>query len=160
MNTHNHSEIKELLVHEDNLLHTRVNSWILAETIFFIVVGTIWKEQTSMVIIICFLGILTTLLFGFTIIKLHLRVEWLINKYKVSNPLFQEYLKLEGFDLSNQNGFTKWIYKIAIKNPPKILSTGFLYSVGLNCLFTFGWILILIVKINFHHLAILICGCE
>jgi hypothetical protein len=77
---------KELLFQYDTLLHSRVNNWILAETIFLLAAATVW-EKDKVLLLLTFLGLITTIVFGFTSFKLYLRVSWLIGKYKVLEPI-------------------------------------------------------------------------
>lgn len=144
MHDYDVTEIKELLFHEDNLLHNRVSSLLLTETIFFILVVTIWTEPL-VVSIFSFISIILTLLFGLTIFKLHLRVSWLMARYKELSPLLADYLSIKGYDPSNHGKITKWVFKITTADKPnELLVTGFLYSVGLTFIFSAAWIFIFI----------------
>ena len=74
---YNRDNIERLLFQMDNMLHVRVNSLLLAESIFFLAAATVW-QHLALVIIVGLLGIITTILFGFTNLKLYFRVIWLI----------------------------------------------------------------------------------
>jgi len=139
------SLVKDLLFQYDSLLHNRVNSWLLAESIFFLAVVAIWDEK-GLILIISILGIINTILFGFTSAKLYLRVSWLINKYKNSVALYQDYLDMQGLVLKRRNILLNFIKKPLSRGQWKIFDTGWLYSIGLTLIFLLGWILILILK--------------
>ncbi|MBP6872639.1 MAG: hypothetical protein KBC43_11590 [Bacteroidales bacterium] len=137
--------LKDLLFQYDNLLHNRVNSWLLAESIFFLAVVAVWNEK-ELILIISILGIINTILFGFTSAKLYLRVSWLIKKYQKSVTLYQDYLDMKGLVLKKRNILLNFIKKPLSNRQWKIFDTGWLYSIGLTLIFLSGWIVILILK--------------
>src|SRR5262245_51046445 len=127
-------EIRQLLFQMDGIFHNRINSLIVAETIFFAGAATAWTHR-SLVVVLCVLGLMTTLGFTYTNLKLYWRLTWLISEYKKSSPLYRDYLELPGIaDLSPGWGFvTRWLQHLSSigddKGPQRRwLDTGWLYT--------------------------------
>jgi hypothetical protein len=85
--------IRGLLFHVNNVVHTRANLLLLAESIFFAAIATLWKEEDqSLKLIICGLGIVMTVMLWFANATLYIRSNVLTEKLSVLDPIYKEYM--------------------------------------------------------------------
>lgn len=149
-------EIERLFFQMDNMLHTRVNSLLVAETIFFVAAATVWKD-IALVLALCVLGIVTTLLFTITNLKLYWRVTWLIEQMKRHSEFYTDYIAMR--DIRQSPGrwgrVTLWLLQfvapeLPAKRQPRWLDTGWLYTWGLCFIAVAGWIALALVSTFFR----------
>jgi hypothetical protein len=101
--------VERLLFQMDNMLHTRVNSLLLAETIFFLAAAAVW-QHLGLLIIVALLGIITTILFGLTNLKLYFRVIWLIKQFKLLDTFYHDYLRMEGMRPEEWDCLSRFVF--------------------------------------------------
>jgi hypothetical protein len=132
--------VERLLFQVDNMMHARVSNLLLAESIFFVAAAALWMKPILLCILSA-LGIVITTLFGYTNFKLHLRVNWLIQKFKQLDPLYENYLQMNDIPLNDLDRLSRFIFERTIKEQKyKWLNTGWLYSWGLSGICLIGWI--------------------
>ena len=86
--------IRELLFHVNNVVHTRANLLLLAESIFFAAIATLWKDENqSLKLLICVLGGVLTALLWYANGTLYVRSNFLTKKLKTKDPIYEEYIK-------------------------------------------------------------------
>lgn len=136
----------------DNLFHTRINSLLVAETIFFVAAATVWKDP-ALVLALCVLGVVTTVLFTFTNLKLYWRVIWLIEQLKEHSEFYADYLAIRGIRNPNLRWgpVTRWLLSIVApeepgRTMPRWLDSGWLFTWGLGLIAVSGWIAIALVS--------------
>lgn len=144
-------EVQALYFQMDTLLHNRVNSLLLAESIFFLVAATLLKmDKAILLAIVCILGVVTTVMFGFTNLKLYYRVIWLLRQLRCSgSQLYQDYINLPGLRETFKRGPDKLVLKLITNDrQPEWMATGWLYSWGLSGICLCGWITFFIVGLS------------
>jgi hypothetical protein len=86
-------DIRQLLFHVNNVFHTRVNLLLVAESIFFAAIASLWQSgDTSIKLIICGLGVTMTLILWFSNSTLHRRSNFLTTKLKQVDSIYRGYL--------------------------------------------------------------------
>jgi hypothetical protein len=85
--------IRQLLFHVNNVFHTRVNLLLVAESIFFAAIASLWKDgDRSIKLIFCGLGITMTLILWFSNATLHKRSNFLTRKLKEVDSIYKQYI--------------------------------------------------------------------
>src|SRR5207248_10886535 len=86
-------DIRPLLFHVNNVFHMRVNLLLVAESIFFAAIASLWKDgDRSIKLIICGLGITMTLILWFSNATLHKRSNFLTRKLKEVDSIYKQYI--------------------------------------------------------------------
>jgi hypothetical protein len=149
-------EIERLFFQMDNMLHTRVNSLLVAETVFFVAAATVWKD-IALVLALCALGIVTTVLFTFTNLKLYWRVTWLIHQMRTYSHFYTDYIAMRGIRQSpgRWGRLTLWLMRVVAsetpgKQQPRWLDSGWLFTWGLCIIAVSGWISLALVSVFFR----------
>jgi len=90
---HSKEDIRQLLFHVNNVFHTRINLLLVAESIFFAAIASLWKDgDRSIKLIICGLGITMTLILWFANATLHKRSNFLTRKLKEVDSTYKQYI--------------------------------------------------------------------
>jgi hypothetical protein len=85
--------VRELLFHVNNVFHARVNLLLVAESIFFAAIATLWREQDSLIkFVVCGLGMVMTLVLWFANATLYKRSNVLTEKLKNIDSIYKVYL--------------------------------------------------------------------
>jgi hypothetical protein len=83
---------RELLFHVNNVFHDRVNLLLLAQSIFFAAIATLWQDQGRLIkLVICGLGIVMTLVLWYANFTLYKRSNVLTVRLQV-DPVYKAYL--------------------------------------------------------------------
>lgn len=91
-NAPNIASVRELLFHVNNVFHDRVNLLLVAQSIFFAAIATLWQDQGRLIkLVICGLGIVMTLVLWYANATLYKRSNVLSTKYAV-DPVYRDYL--------------------------------------------------------------------
>ena len=86
-------DIRQLLFHVNNVFHTRVNLLLVAESIFFAAIASLWQSgDTSIKLIICGLGATMTLILWFSNATLHRRLNFLTTELKRVDSIYKKYM--------------------------------------------------------------------
>jgi hypothetical protein len=132
--------LERLFFQMDNMFHNRVGHLLLAEAIFFAGASEL-ADQPVLLLIITALGIVSTLLFWFTNLKLSFRVTWLLTQFKKLDTVYVEYLHLTGLTEKEVGKVNAWVLRqINHDGMPYVLSTAFLYAWGIPLLCLCGWL--------------------
>jgi len=131
---------RNLLFQIDNLLHARLNSLLVAQTIFFLCVATAWKSR-ALVLICSLLGILTAVIFLLTICRLNKRVHWWIAALRRYWRIYRVSLALLPIDTPEEN------LKPAGAN---YRTSGWYFTWGLGGAFLVGWVAIAFIRLTEH----------
>ena len=84
---------RELLFHVNNVFHDRVNLLLVAQSIFFAAIATLWQDQGRLIkLVICGLGIVMTLVLWYANATLYKRSNLLSSKY-AADPVYKDYLE-------------------------------------------------------------------
>ena len=111
----NPTETERLYFQMDNLLHARINIFLLCEAIFLAATATV-IDSTFPFFLLCFSGIGTTVTFFIANLRLELRVKWLIQKLKLKNTFFKDYLELKDMKIDELKPFEVKIVEKVSKN--------------------------------------------
>lgn len=146
-------DVRQLFFQMDNMLHNRVNSSLVAQSIFFAAIAAAWSEKV-VVVSLCVLGFFVTLLFTFTNLKLYWRVTWLIGKMKQRSKFYCDYLAMKDIDQCSPpwGWFTARLMKRVTPAAPgktqsRFLDTGWLYTWGLLTLSTAGFAALAVIRL-------------
>ena len=132
-------DLERLFFQMDSILHSRVSNLLLAETIFFLAAAAVWSNA-FLLATISILGLITTVLFGFTNLKLYYRIIWCITQLKRLDPNYAAYLGLCGMSVADWPPLDRWmIWLIRNNAQPKWMDSGWLYAWGLSILYSAGW---------------------
>ena len=83
---------RELLFHVNNVFHDRVNLLLVAQSIFFAAIATLWQDQGRLIkLVICGLGIVMTLVLWYANFTLYKRSNVLTVRLQV-DPVYKAYL--------------------------------------------------------------------
>lgn len=84
---------RELLFHVNNVFHDRVNLLLVAQSIFFAAIATLWQDQGRLIkLVICGLGIVMTMVLWYANATLYKRSNLLSSKY-AADPVYKDYLE-------------------------------------------------------------------
>jgi len=87
------ADIGELLFNVTTLFSTRVNLLLLAESIFFAAIASLWeKGDTAIKPILCGLGVAMTILFWFANAALKSRSDHLARELEEVDPVYKRYM--------------------------------------------------------------------
>lgn len=145
----------ELLFHVENLQHSRIYFFLVAETIFFLAAATAYQKP-GLVFVLSLAGILTALLFTMVNLKHQWRVWWLSRKLESACPTFRRYVNFHSFEkLVALRGLNEILSMEIIVDettspmmqetstgptiPPILASTGFLFTWGLFIIIVSTW---------------------
>jgi len=153
--TYDPAQIERLLFQHDNMLHSRVYYLLVAETVFFLAAASVYSHKVLLVGL-CILGVVTTLVFTYTNLKLYWRVTWLIEEMRRHSPLYRDYIEMKGVR-EIEPGWGRITLRLmdwnapadGAKRPPRWLDTGFLYTWGLLIILVTAWVLLAAVGILF-----------
>ncbi len=88
------TDLRQLLFHANNVFHTRVNLLLVAESIFFAAMASLWgKEDLSIRLIVCVLGITMTIMLWYANATLKKRTDYLTVELKKVDRVYEEYMK-------------------------------------------------------------------
>src|SRR5688572_1423916 len=156
-------EVRQLFFQMDNMLHTRVNALLVAEAIFFAAAAAVW-QNICLTVPLCLVGVVVTLLFTFTNVKLYWRVTWLLFEMKRHSELYRDYIKMKGIR-SMDPPIARWPlarWLLATVRPEsqdeageprtqwRPLDTGWLYTWGLCFIALAGWTALLVASLVFN----------
>jgi hypothetical protein len=86
------ASVRELLFHVNNVFHDRVNLLLLAQSIFFAAIATLWQDQGRLIkLVICGLGIAMTTVLWYANATLYKRSNVLTLKLG-HDRVYQDYL--------------------------------------------------------------------
>ena len=87
------ASVRELLFHVNNVFHDRVNLLLVAQSIFFAAIATLWQDQGRLIkLVICGLGIVMTMVLWYANATLYKRSNLLSSKY-AADPVYKDYLE-------------------------------------------------------------------
>lgn len=135
-----HEGIQSLYFHFDNLLHTRVNNLLVAESILFLAAIAVWSHRFPF-FVVAVSGLLITALFTFTAVKLYLRVSCLIGRLKAQSDPFREFLEMRGGTSNKRLGpLSRLVKSMLSSKQPRWMDSGWLHSWGLGGLWFGAWV--------------------
>ena len=143
-------ELLHLLFQVENLQHSRIYYFLVAETIF-ILAAVAALACPPVFVILSVGGLLTAFIFTFTNVKLYWRILWLIRQLERVDPLYDDYINFKTFDQFVTLSCFERCLRNFIQSPshqPEFRSrwhhTGFLYTWGLFWIIVATWIALLI----------------
>jgi len=145
-NSENKEEVERLFFHVNNLFHTRITIFLLSETILFAIAANVLKHSV-LFFVISSLGAVITIIFTIINIKLGIRVEWLITRFKAQSKLYDEYLEYKDIKTKDMNFVEKFIYNIesTLKKDSLIRKASKeALTCGLGTVFFLAWVFLLI----------------
>ena len=87
------NDVRGLLFHVNNVVHTRTNLLLVAESIFFAAIAALWKEEGRFLkLTISVLGILMTAMLLFASATLYTRSNVLTKKLEKIDATYLEYM--------------------------------------------------------------------
>jgi len=87
------ASVRELLFHVNNVFHDRVNLLLVAQSIFFAAIATLWQDQGRLIkLVICGLGIVMTLVLWYANFTLYKRSNLLTVLLQTIDPVYKAYL--------------------------------------------------------------------
>lgn len=137
---------RRLLFQMDSIFHQRINFLLVVETIFFAAAATVFDHFWALFVMAAS-GIVISALFTFPNLKLYWRVTWLIERLKILDPSYADYIRLkesEPFDL-RFGWITKCLFRVVrADKPTRSLDSGCLYTWWLLIVVSVAWVSLII----------------
>ena len=87
------TDLRQLLFHVNNVFHTWVNLLLVAQSIFFAAIASLWgKGDLFIEIIVCLLGITMTVMLWYANATLKRRTDYLTKALKKVDPVYKGYM--------------------------------------------------------------------
>ena len=133
-----------VLFHAEELQHSRVYYFLVAETFFLLAAASAYKVP-FLVIVLSFAGMATAVLFTVVNLKHYWRMLWLTEKLRPVCGLYDRYVSFHMFcKLVDLGPFDQWLASQLISQKPKQPirwhSTGWLFTWGLFGIIGFTWL--------------------
>lgn len=93
----NKEDLYRILLHAEQLQHSRIYFFLVAETIFFLAAATAYKVP-FLVIVLSIAGLATGAVFTIVNLRHYWRILWLSTKLKVACPFYKRYVTFDMFD--------------------------------------------------------------
>jgi hypothetical protein len=127
-------DIRALLFHVNNVLHTRVNLLLVAEAIFFAAIAQLWgKQGLSIKLLVCALGGTVTLMLWYSNATLLIRSNYLTEELKKVDAVYSEYmdavsnwLRKKGFPREN----LPYVTPLLVHGLPLVMLVAWILIVG------------------------------
>jgi hypothetical protein len=98
------ADIRQLLFHVNSAFHTRVNLLLVAESIFFAAIASLWGEGSMAIkLIVCGLGVTMTMVLWFANATLKVRTDHLTKELMKVDGVYLEYMEALEKKLEKEN---------------------------------------------------------